>query len=138
MSSPFRRKNTSGIIGGASPQEMVDDFEHRARENGQRLFLGAPACQQALIAFAPLRAIASSDQGSQIEGMPQSAWSTLGDAFLPGEAAAVMGARFQPRIGDDLLHAAEAGHIAQFGPDGGGILRPNARNLLQALRLVIV
>ncbi len=74
--------HTSGIIGGTSPQEMVNRLEHAPRENGQGFFLGTPARHQALIADPPFRANAHGDQGRQIEGVAQGAWAALGEPLL--------------------------------------------------------
>src|SRR5579885_2320806 len=107
MSSPFRRKNTGGVIGGASTQQMVDDLEQAAREDQQRFFLGTASIQQALVTVAPFRPVVRRHQSRQVEGMAQGARSPLGEALLPCQASAVMSAWFQAGIGDHLIDRTE-------------------------------
>src|SRR5258708_35344156 len=57
------RVDVGGIVGGASTQQMGDDFEQRTRADRQRLFLGAPTIPQALGAPAPLGPDADPHQG---------------------------------------------------------------------------
>ena len=81
------------------------------------------ARQQALIAFAPLWAIARGDQSRQV-GHGARHWSALGDSLLPGKAT-MSRVRGSAHIGDyrDRLRS-ERHHPAQRG--SGRRLRANA------------
>src|SRR5260221_88347 len=94
---------------------MVDDLEQPTRENRERLLLGAPTVEQALVGRLPLGPEAHGHQGGHVQGMSQRPRAALGQAALPGEAAALVGARLQPGRGHHLVHAAEAGDVAQLG-----------------------
>lgn len=58
--------------------------------------------------------------------------------FCPAERLLFSHARLQPRRGNDLLGPAETGNIGEFCADGGSVLRTNARNFLQGMRLVVI
>src|SRR5215469_11523525 len=103
------RLEERGIVGGAGPKQMVDDFEQFAREDREGLLLGAPTIQQALVRRVPFGPAADRDQGSHVEGMTQGSGSAFGQAALTSEASAVVRARLQTGIGDHLVDSAEAG-----------------------------
>ncbi len=106
MSTSRRRRllvEEGGSVGLAGAQQMVDDPQQRAGQDGEGLLLAPAAIEEALVADTPLGRAPGGDEGCQIERMAQRTGATFGEALLTDERAALAGARVKARIGDDFI-----------------------------------
>jgi hypothetical protein len=100
----------------------------------ERIVLVRPHPELALVAHPPLGAEAHGDQGRHVERMAQFSWPAFGQAPLVGKAPALMRARLQASVGDQLIYPLKALHVAHLGADSGSLSRAQARYLpLQVL-----
>jgi hypothetical protein len=68
VSTAYRRRQAvelGRIVGLARTQQVVDDPQERASEDSERLFLGTPTAEEALVADSPFGGTAGRDEGGE-------------------------------------------------------------------------